>query len=62
MVDSREAAVTAAPDQESPAHQAAVILTPNQRVRVFISSTLSKPAGSEARPFHPIRGVTLGPA
>jgi hypothetical protein len=29
---------------------------------VFMSSTLGKPAGSEARLFHPIRGVTLAPA
>ena len=42
MGEPQQAGAAAPPGEESPADQAAVILTPDQRVRVFISSTASR--------------------
>ena len=46
MREPEEAGVIASRGWESPADRAAVILTPDQRVRVFGSSTLGEPMGT----------------
>ena len=48
MGESQEAGLTASPGMESPGDRADVILTPDQRVRVFISSTLEELAAERA--------------
>ena len=53
--------MTASPGKESPAGQATVILTPDQRVRVFISSTLEELAGERAAARRAIRRLRLAP-
>jgi hypothetical protein len=50
MGEPEEAGVIASPGRESRADPAAVILTPDQRVRVFVSSTPGEPA-STAQPL-----------
>jgi len=42
MGEPQEAGAIASPGRESPAPRAEMILTPDQRVRVFISSTLQE--------------------
>ncbi len=61
MREPQEAGVTASPSEESPAGQAAVILTPDQRVRVFISSTLGELAEERAAARRAIRRLDLVP-
>lgn len=46
MGEPEQAGVIASPGRESRADRPAVILTPDQRVRVFVSSTLGEPAGT----------------
>jgi hypothetical protein len=46
MGEPEQAGVVASPGRESRADRAAVILMPDQRVRVFVSSTLGEPAGT----------------
>jgi predicted ATPase/class 3 adenylate cyclase len=53
--------VTASPRKESPADRAGVILTPDQRVRVFISSTLQELAEERAAARRAIRRLHLVP-
>ena len=60
MGDSQEPG-TAAPDEESPGDRAPVILTPDQRVRVFISSTLEELAEERAAARRAIRRLHLVP-
>ena len=48
MREPEQAGVTASPGEESPGGRAGVILTPDQRVRVFISSTLEELAAERA--------------
>jgi predicted ATPase/class 3 adenylate cyclase len=61
MGESQETGTAASPRQESPADRAAVILTPDQRVRVFISSTLEELAEERAAARHAIRRLHLVP-
>ena len=61
MGDAQEPGVTASPGMEPPADQAAVILTPDQRVRVFISSTLQELAEERAAARRAIRRLHLVP-
>jgi len=49
MREPEEAGVIASRGRESPADRPAVILTPDQRVRVFGCSTLGEPAGTRNR-------------
>src|SRR5215831_9088365 len=51
----------ASPAGESPGDQAAVILTPDQRVRVFISSTLEELAEERVAARRAIRRLHLAP-
>jgi predicted ATPase/class 3 adenylate cyclase len=53
--------VTASPREEPPVDRAAVILTPDQRVRVFISSTLEELAEERAAARRAIRRLHLVP-
>jgi hypothetical protein len=53
--------VNAPPGEELPAARTAVILTPDQRVRVFISSTLDELAEERAAPLRAIRRLHLVP-
>ena len=53
--------MTASPGDESPGDRAAVILTPDQRVRVFISSTLEELAEERAAALRAIRRLHLVP-
>ena len=48
MGEPHEAARAASPREESPSDRPDVILTPDQRVRVFISSTLGELAAEPA--------------
>jgi hypothetical protein len=57
----REPGVTGSPDQQSSHDRAAVILTPDQRVRVFISSTLEELAEERAAALRAIRRLHLVP-
>src|SRR6266480_3853425 len=61
MREPQQAGVTASPGTESPAERAAVILTPDQRVRVFISSTLEELAEERAAARRAIRRLHLVP-
>jgi predicted ATPase/class 3 adenylate cyclase len=60
-LDARQAGVTASPGTEPAADRAAVILTPDQRVRVFISSTLQELAEERAAARRAIRRLHLAP-
>lgn len=53
--------MTGSPDQQSSHDRAAVILTPDQRVRVFISSTLEELAEERAAALRAIRRLHLVP-
>ena len=53
--------MTGSPGQESAQDRAAVILTPDQRVRVFISSTLEELAEERAAALRAIRRLHLVP-
>jgi hypothetical protein len=53
--------VTASPGEDSAEDRAAVILTPDQRVRVFISSTLEELAEERAAALRAIRRLHLVP-
>jgi hypothetical protein len=59
--DLREPGLTVSPDQQSSQDRAAVILTPDQRVRVFISSTLEELAEERAAALRAIRRLHLVP-
>jgi predicted ATPase/class 3 adenylate cyclase len=59
--NANRAAGAAAPDRESAEDRAAVILTPDQRVRVFISSTLQELAEERAAARRAIRRLHLAP-
>src|SRR5215472_6855533 len=61
MGEPREAGANASPGKVSPADRAAVILTPDQRVRVFISSTLGELAEERAAARRAIRRLHLVP-
>jgi predicted ATPase/class 3 adenylate cyclase len=56
-----EPVLTVSPDQQSSQDRAAVILTPDQRVRVFISSTLEELAEERAAARRAIRRLHLVP-
>src|SRR5206468_11371313 len=60
MGEPQEACAAASPD-ESPAERAGVILTPDQRLRVFISSTLEELAAERAAARRAIRRLHLVP-
>jgi Domain of unknown function (DUF4062) len=53
--------LTVLPGEESAQDRAAVILTPDQRVRVFISSTLEELAEERAAALRAIRRLHLVP-
>jgi predicted ATPase/class 3 adenylate cyclase len=59
--EPQEAGAAVSPGEESPADQAAVILTPDQRVRVFISSTLGELAEERAAARRAIARLHLVP-
>src|SRR5215471_2280984 len=61
MVEPREAGVTTSPSEEPAAARARVILTPDQRVRVFISSTLGELAAERAAARRAITRLHLVP-
>jgi predicted ATPase/class 3 adenylate cyclase len=61
MEDSQEAGAPASPREEAAADRAAVILTPDQRVRVFISSTLEELAEERAAVRRAIQRLHLVP-
>ena len=61
MGKPEEAGVTGSPREESAADRADVILTPDQRVRVFISSTLEELAAERAAARRAIRRLHLVP-
>jgi predicted ATPase/class 3 adenylate cyclase len=61
MSDPREPSVTAAPGTELPGERTGVILTPDQRVRVFISSTLQELAEERAAARRAIARLHLVP-
>src|SRR6266496_4077012 len=61
MEDAQEAGAAASPRKESPPEQADVILTPDQRVRVFISSTLEELAAERAAARRAIARLHLVP-
>jgi uncharacterized protein DUF4062 len=61
MEDSQEAGAAASPGAASAADRAAVILTPDQRVRVFISSTLEELAAERAAARRAIARLHLVP-
>jgi hypothetical protein len=61
MGKPEEAGVTVSSGQESAAGRADVILTPDQRVRVFISSTLEELAEERAAARRAIRRLHLVP-
>jgi class 3 adenylate cyclase len=58
---TRKRGVTASPGGDSARDRAAVILTPDQRVRVFISSTLEELAEERAAALRAIRRLHLVP-
>ena len=60
-MDWREPGVTASPGAEGLENRASVILTPDQRVRVFISSTLEELAEERAAARRAIRRLHLVP-
>jgi hypothetical protein len=61
MGDTREPSVAGSPGEESAAGRSAVILTPDQRVRVFISSTLGELAEERAAARRAIARLHLVP-
>src|SRR6476660_7188520 len=61
MREPEEAGAAASRREESAAERAAVILTPDQRVRVFISSTLSELAEERAAARRAIARLHLVP-
>jgi predicted ATPase/class 3 adenylate cyclase len=61
MAEPHEAGAAASRREESPAERAAAILTPDQRVRVFISSTLEELAGERAAARRAIQRLHLVP-
>jgi hypothetical protein len=61
MGDSQEPGAVASPGTESPGERAGVILTPDQRVRVFISSTLGELAAERAAARRAIARLHLVP-
>src|SRR5213595_760293 len=61
MEDSQEAGAAASPREASAAGRAGVILTPDQRVRVFISSTLGELAEERAAARRAIARLHLVP-
>src|SRR5947207_4909412 len=61
MGESQEAGAAASPREGSPVGRAAVILTPDQRVRVFISSTLGELAAERAAARRAITRLHLVP-
>ena len=58
---TRKPGVTVSPGEDSAQDRAAVILTPDQRVRVFISSTLEELAEERAAALRAIRRLHLVP-
>src|SRR5215471_4543130 len=60
-MDSKEAGAAASRREESQAERAAVILTPDQRVRVFISSTLEELAPERVAARRAIQQLHLVP-
>ena len=60
-LDTHQAVVTASASTESALDRGAVILTPDQRVRVFISSTLGELADERAAARRAIRRLHLAP-
>ena len=61
MGEPEEAGMIASPHEASPTDRTAVILTPDQRVRVFISSTLEELAAERAAARRAIRRLHLAP-
>ena len=61
MGEPQEAGAPASPGEESPEERAAVILTPDQRVRVFISSTLEELAAERVAARRAIARLHLVP-
>src|SRR5215469_5000561 len=61
MRDSQEPGATGSPGRESNADRAEMILTPDQRVRVFISSTLGELAAERAAARRAITRLHLVP-
>ncbi len=61
MGEPQEAGAAASAGEESSAERPDVILTPNQRVRVFISSTLEELAAERAAARRAIRRLHLVP-
>jgi predicted ATPase/class 3 adenylate cyclase len=61
MAESHEAGTAVSPGEESFADRRAVVLTPDQRVRVFISSTLEELAQERAAARRAIRRLHLIP-
>ena len=61
MAEPQEAGAAASPREESPTEQAEVILTPDQRVRVFISSTLEELAAERVAARRAIARLHLVP-
>ena len=61
MRDPQEPGVTGSPGRKSAADRAEMILTPDQRVRVFISSTLGELAAERAAARRAITRLRLVP-
>src|SRR5215471_8224159 len=61
MGEPQVAGAAPAPGEDSPAERAGVILTPDQRVRVFVSSTLGELAEERAAPRRAITRLHLVP-
>ena len=61
MGESQDTRAAASPGSESPAARAEVILTPDQRVRVFISSTLGELAAERAAARRAVERLHLVP-
>src|SRR5690349_10491937 len=61
MGEPEQAGAAASPREGSPAERADVVLTPDQRVRVFISSTLGELAPERAAARRAIAGLHLVP-
>ena len=61
MGEPQQAGAAAAPGEQAPADRAGVILTPDQRVRVFVSSTLEELAEERAAARRAITRLHLVP-
>jgi predicted ATPase/class 3 adenylate cyclase len=61
MAEPQDTLAAASPDKDSPGDRAGVILTPDQRLRVFISSTLGELAAERAAARRAIRRLHLVP-